>query len=201
MISNRSLASSLSSVPYQTAAINHSSAVAAASAIAASFSALSHQRPIQTNVTVVAESTTITTPPQPIVNVSLEIQLLSADKLYPTPSMADNLPFEIEFDLRLVGCELIQTAGRLLKLPQTALATGQVLFHRYFYSKSFIKNPMEVNTIPTFYNQIPDLIQVVILKLYAMASVFLSSKIEEFPRRIREVMNVFHHIKQVRTGK
>ncbi len=34
-----------------------------------------------------------------------------------------------------------------------------------------------------------------------MASIFLSSKIEECPRRIRDVMNVFHHIKLVRTGK
>lgn len=94
--------------------------------------------------------------------------------------MADSLPFEVEFDLRLVGCELIQTTGRLLKLPQTAMATAQVLFHRYYYIKSFVKNPME---------------------FYAMASVFLSSKIEECPRRIRDVMNVFHHIKQVRSGK
>lgn len=118
--------------------------------------------------------------PQPIVRVSLEIQLLKAEKLYPTPSMADKLLFEDEFDLRLVGCELIQTAGRLLKLSQKAMATGQVLFHRYYYIKSFVRNPMEY---------------------YAMAAIFLSSKIEECPRRIRDVMNVFHHIKQVRNGK
>jgi hypothetical protein len=60
------------------------------------------------------------------------------------------------------------------------MATGQVLFHRYFYTKSFVKNPMEY---------------------YAMASLFLSSKIQECPRRIRDVMNVFYHIKQIRTGK
>jgi len=94
--------------------------------------------------------------------------------------MADQLPFDTEFDLRLVGCELIQTSGRLLKLPQTAMATAQTLFHRYYYIKSFVKNPMQ---------------------FYAMASVFLSSKVEECPRRIRDVMNVFHHIKQVRGGK
>ncbi len=60
------------------------------------------------------------------------------------------------------------------------MATGQVLFHRYFYTKSFVKNPMEY---------------------YAMASLFLSSKVQECPRRIRDVMNVFHHIKQLRSGK
>ena len=56
--------------------------------------------------------------PAPIVQVSLAIPTLTADKLYPTPSMADHLAFDVEFDLRLVGCELIQTAGRLLQMPQ-----------------------------------------------------------------------------------
>ena len=50
--------------------------------------------------------------------VSLSMELLPNEKLYPTPSMSDSLAFEDEFDLRLIGCELIQTAGRLLKLPQ-----------------------------------------------------------------------------------
>ena len=53
-----------------------------------------------------------------IVRPSLEIPLLPHEKLYPTPSMNDSLSFDDEFDLRLIGCELIQTAGRLLKLPQ-----------------------------------------------------------------------------------
>lgn len=112
--------------------------------------------------------------------ISQATPILPSDKLYPTPSMQDGLSYEDEFDLRLIGCEYIQTAGRLLKLPQTAMATGQILFHRYFYSKSFVKNNMEH---------------------YAMASIFLSSKIEEHPRRVRDVMNVFNHIKQVRSGK
>ena len=55
---------------------------------------------------------------QQIVRVSLDVQLFKPEKLYPTPSMSDSLLFDIEFDLRLTGCELIQTAGRLLKLPQ-----------------------------------------------------------------------------------
>lgn len=113
-------------------------------------------------------------------NVSLEVPLMMNEQLYPTPSMKDKISYDVEFDLRLTGCELIQTAGRLLKLPQTAMATGQVLFHRFYYSKSFVKNPMEY---------------------YAMAAIFLSTKIEECPRRVRDVLNVFHHIKQVRSGK
>jgi hypothetical protein len=66
-------------------------------------------------------STTTTTVLQPAnVNfkVRLDVPLMTSEQLYPTPSMKDNLPFDVEFDLRLTGCELIQTAGRLLKLPQ-----------------------------------------------------------------------------------
>jgi len=103
-------------------------------------------------------------------------------KLYPnpTPSMNEGLPYDVEYDLRLIGCELIQTACLLLKLPQTAVATGQVLFHRYFYSSSFVRRQMEI---------------------VAMACTNLAAKIEENARRVRDVINVFHHIKQVRSGK
>jgi hypothetical protein len=111
--------------------------------------------------------------------VSLSVPLMKSEQLYPTPSMKENLPFEVEFDLRLTGCELIQTAGRLLKLPQvsivfliysfayiniprshnliyskTAMATGQVIFHRFYYTKSFVRNPMEVKYASIFFNPI-----------------------------------------------
>jgi hypothetical protein len=63
---------------------------------------------------------------------------------------------------------------------KTAVATGQVLFHRYFYSSSFVRRQMEI---------------------VAMACTNLAAKIEENARRLRDVINVFHHIKQVRSGK
>uniref|UniRef100_A0AAY4AGI2 Cyclin-like domain-containing protein n=1 Tax=Denticeps clupeoides TaxID=299321 RepID=A0AAY4AGI2_9TELE len=93
--------------------------------------------------------------------------------------MTSRLPFT-ETDLRILGCELVQSAGILLRLPQVAMATGQVLFHRFFYSKSFIRNSFEI---------------------VAMACVNLASKIEESPRRVRDVINVFHHLKQSRGKK
>merc|ERR1719317_1139331 len=88
----------------------------------------------------------------------------------------------VEDDLRNLGCNLIQTAGKLLKLPQVAMATGCVMFQRFFYSKSFVTNSMEV---------------------VAMGCVCLACKIEEAQpaRRVRDVINVFTHIKQVRQGK
>lgn len=59
------------------------------------------------------------------------------------------------------------------------MATAQVLFHRFYYSKSLVRHQYET---------------------LAMACVALASKIEEEPRRVREVMNVFHHINQIRSG-
>ncbi|KAJ8320186.1 hypothetical protein KUTeg_001773 [Tegillarca granosa] len=112
--------------------------------------------------------------------LTLDNVLIPEDKLSPTPSLQDGLDSETEMDLRIIGCELIQTAGILLKLPQVAMATGQVLFQRFYYSKSFVKHNMEV---------------------VAMACINLASKIEESPRRLRDVINVFHHIKQLKYQK
>lgn len=50
--------------------------------------------------------------------LTLENVLIPDDKLCETPSMSDGLDKEVETDLRILGCELIQTAGILLKLPQ-----------------------------------------------------------------------------------
>ncbi|XP_013781811.1 cyclin-L1-like [Limulus polyphemus] len=112
--------------------------------------------------------------------LTLQNCIIPPCKLYPTPSMIDGVDRETEKDLRILGCDLIQTSGYLLRLPQVAMATGQVLFQRFFFSKSFVKHGMEI---------------------LAMACITLASKIEEAPRRIRDVVNVLHHIKQLRAGK
>ncbi|XP_075541289.1 cyclin-L1 [Dermacentor variabilis] len=110
----------------------------------------------------------------------LENCILPPERLLSTPSNADGLDINAETDLRILGCELIQTSGKLLRLPQVAMATGQVLFHRFYFSKSFVRHSMEI---------------------VAMACITLASKIEEAPRRIRDVVNIFHHIKQVKGAK
>uniref|UniRef100_A0A8C5I0Y6 Cyclin-L1 n=1 Tax=Gouania willdenowi TaxID=441366 RepID=A0A8C5I0Y6_GOUWI len=114
------------------------------------------------------------------VYLTIDNSLIPDEKLSPTPSMLDGLDLNTETDLRILGCELIQSAGILLRLPQVAMATGQVLFHRFFYSKSFVKHSFEI---------------------VAMACINLASKIEEAPRRIRDVINVFHHLRQIRVKK
>ena len=50
--------------------------------------------------------------------LSLDNCLLSRDKLDKSPSVVDGLDPDTEYDLRITGCEHIQTAGILLKLPQ-----------------------------------------------------------------------------------
>ena len=73
-------------------------------------------------------------PPPPLLQISLDVPLMKPEQLYPTPSMKDNIDFSEEFDLRLTGCELIQTAGRLHKLPQV----GYPNFTLYFQFHSIL---------------------------------------------------------------
>lgn len=53
--------------------------------------------------------------------LTLKNQLLQEERLNVTPSQLDGLGSETEADLRIYGCELIQTAGILLKLPQVGV--------------------------------------------------------------------------------
>lgn len=53
--------------------------------------------------------------------ITLDNILIPDDKLSPTPSMQDGLDSDTETDLRILGCELIQTSGILLKLPQVKI--------------------------------------------------------------------------------
>jgi hypothetical protein len=109
-----------------------------------------------------------------------DTSVLPPDKLANTPSCLDGMSSEMETDLRILGCNLIQTAGKLLRLPQAATATACVLFHRFYYSKSFLRYSMEHS---------------------AIATVCLASKVEECPRKPLDVINVFHHIRHVQQGK
>lgn len=112
--------------------------------------------------------------------ISLENCIIPFEKIDETPSMKDGLDRDTENELRVFACELIQIGGILLKLPQVAMATGQVILQRFYYCKSMVKHDVEVS---------------------AMAALFLAAKIEESPRRLRDVINVCNHIKQKWTHK
>lgn len=53
--------------------------------------------------------------------LTLDNCIVPREKLLNTPSAQDGVSHELEVDLRLVGCEYIQTAGLLLKLPQVSV--------------------------------------------------------------------------------
>lgn len=59
--------------------------------------------------------------------LTLENCLLPEDKLQETPSQQDGLDKQTETDLRILGCELVQTAGLLLKLPQVNIIKNSTL--------------------------------------------------------------------------
>lgn len=47
-------------------------------------------------------------------------------------------------DLRYLGCEIIQSGAILLRIPQVAAATAQILFQRFYYQRSFVRHHFEV---------------------------------------------------------
>ena len=50
--------------------------------------------------------------------LSLENCFIPEERLRETPSRKDGVSSSLEVDLRIVGCEYIQSAGLLLRLPQ-----------------------------------------------------------------------------------
>ncbi|TPX59785.1 hypothetical protein PhCBS80983_g02208 [Powellomyces hirtus] len=102
--------------------------------------------------------------------LSLQNSVLTVAQLERTPSEEDGIPKALENELRALGCELIQSAGILLRLPQVAMATAQVLLQRYYYMAS---------------------LKLASVRDIAMGAVFLASKVEETPRKIKDIINVF----------
>ncbi|QDZ21262.1 cyclin [Chloropicon primus] len=94
-------------------------------------------------------------------------------------SRRDGVSREDEVMLRVYGSEIIQQAGQLLKLPQQACATAQVIFQRFYIKRSFVDFKVD---------------------FAAMAAVWLASKLEETPRALRWILQVFYRIERRRKG-
>jgi hypothetical protein len=76
--------------------------------------------------------------------ITLENCLLPDDKLRFTPSMSSGLDTDTETGLRVVGCELIQAAGILLRLPQVRArprALEVTAFRRAGRGRAFVGHP------------------------------------------------------------
>ncbi|KAF8503777.1 cyclin-like protein [Russula emetica] len=96
--------------------------------------------------------------------------LASLSQLNSTPSAQDGVPRHIEDNLRAYGCKLIHQAGILLNQKQVAVATAQILLQRFFY----------VSSLKQF--SVSDI---------GMGALYLSSKLEECPVRMRDLINVY----------
>lgn len=99
--------------------------------------------------------------------------LATLDQYLHSPSREDGVPRELEEELRCYGCQLIQQAGVLMELPQRTMATAQVLFQRFWFVSS-----MRAYSIQDI----------------AMGGLFLSTKLEETPTRLRDLINVFDYL-------
>ena len=75
---------------------------------------------------------------------------------------------------------MIQQMGILLRLPQVVLASAQVMFHRFYARRSVKKFDV---------------------RHFAMGALFLAAKVEEQPRKTRDVVNVANHLEQRRAGQ
>ncbi|CCM06232.1 uncharacterized protein FIBRA_08478 [Fibroporia radiculosa] len=120
--------------------------------------------------------------------------LASLAQIEKTPSREDGIPGDLEEDLRAYGCKLIHEAGILLKQymfsilytmicmlrlaenrKQVAVATAQILFQRFWY----------VTSMKQF--GIGDI---------GMGALYLASKLEECPIRMRDLINVYDLLQQ-----
>lgn len=72
---------------------------------------------------------------------------LSDEELENSPSRRDGIDRETEAALRAYGCELVQEAGILLRFPQAAMATGQVLFQRFYCKRSMKEFNVKVRAV------------------------------------------------------
>ncbi|KAI7980080.1 Cyclin-L1-1 [Camellia lanceoleosa] len=74
-----------------------------------------------------------------MIYTAIDTFYLADEQLQNSPSRTDGIDEATETTLRIYGCDLIQESGLLLKLPQAVMATGQVLFHRFYCKKSFAR--------------------------------------------------------------
>lgn len=102
-----------------------------------------------------------------------DIILVEKDKLENTPSQKKNIDKKTETQLRVYGCQLIQQAGKILNLKISAVVTSQILFHRFYFKKSF--TDFDAKSI-------------------AAASLYLACKLEEAPCRIYKLISVFYFL-------
>ncbi|NP_001168464.1 Cyclin-L1-1 [Zea mays] len=108
-----------------------------------------------------------------MIYTAIDTFYLTEEQLRNSPSRKDGIDEATETVLRVYGCDLIQESGILLRLPQAVMATAQVLFHRFYCKKSFVRFSA---------------------KRVAASCVWLAGKLEESPRKSKHIIFVFHRM-------
>ncbi|CAF2160755.1 unnamed protein product, partial [Brassica napus] len=130
-------------------------------------------RRLSNHLAVVSFRRRLSRPSESMIYTAIDNFYLPEEQIKNSPSRKDGIDEATETTLRIYGCDLIQEAGILLRLPQAVMATGQVLFHRFYCKKSLAKFDV---------------------KIVAASCVWLASKLEENPKKARQVIIVFHRM-------
>lgn len=110
--------------------------------------------------------------------------VITQQQLRATPSLLKGFSPQKESQIRMLLCELIQQAAILLKLPQVAAATSQVLLHRLLFMVS-ISSMAPLDLVGG----------VMYLSCYES---YLSTKLEESPRNLRSIIGVLSYLARTR---
>ncbi|KAG1749025.1 cyclin-like protein [Suillus paluster] len=121
------------------------------------------------------------------------VPLASPSQIERTPSREDGIPEDLEEDLRAFGCKLIHEAGILLKQKQVAVATAQILFQRFWYATSMKQFGIGVSltTSMSCFNFGQEPIFITRTQDIGMGALYLASKLEECPLRMRDLINIY----------
>lgn len=92
-----------------------------------------------------------------------------------------------ELKLRILGAEMILEAGYSLKVPWFAISTSQAIFHR-FYLRYLPIILLTYNRASFLDYDLKDIV---------MASLFIGTKLEEHPRKVRDIVSVLYHVIKV----
>ncbi|KAI8908495.1 cyclin-like protein [Gorgonomyces haynaldii] len=112
--------------------------------------------------------------------MSLGNNLVSLEQLENSPSVNRGFTFEQELVSRVQLSQLLLDSAILLKLPQVAASTGQVLLQRILFLVS-------IGTVP-------------VLELIG-GLLYLTTKLEECPRKLRNIIGVLQYLFAERSGK
>ncbi|EST05059.1 Cyclin, N-terminal [Kalmanozyma brasiliensis GHG001] len=99
--------------------------------------------------------------------------LATRQQLAMTPTMAEGLTFDLEMELRALGCQMIQQMGVLLQLPQRTMAAAQIFFQRFWYTSSMCDFSADK---------------------VAVSALLLASKLEETQVGLRRLINAYHYV-------